>query len=170
MEGTLFSASNTMSPFANQPELWLSGHLERQKLNEMAVKIQAVARGFLNRRRSAQASAEDIEDYITIIVNKLKPPTTKVTVPEFLRKHGLDTWADKCPDVKSALTKRAANKERHECLWHAKNCLRLAGKAELVAELEWCNYHEESEAMFAIHYNEQPEESLWTKLTKYILG
>jgi hypothetical protein len=159
-----------MSPFANQPELWLTGHLERQKLNEKAVKIQAVTKGFLERRRSARLSAESIDDYISVLVNKLDPPAEKLTVHEFLRKHGLDTWAEQCPDVKAALTNRDANKQREECLWHAKNCLRLCGKAELVSELEWCNYHEESEAMSALSSGETPDESLWTKLTKFILG
>ena len=40
-----------MSPFAHQQELWLTAHLQRLVQRDLAIKIQAVVRGFLIRRR-----------------------------------------------------------------------------------------------------------------------
>lgn len=160
---TLSSPSNRMSPFADKPELWLTGHLQRQIEEEKAVKIQAAFKGFLQRRKS-------LKDSIAILVKRLEPSKNPMTVQQFMRKHGLATWAEMCPSKEAALMNLDKNKERQDAIWHAKNTLRLMGNTELITELEWCDYHEESKALVTLSYGKPQEESVWTKLTKLILG
>lgn len=152
-----------MSPFADQPEMWLTGHLERQKQHEVATKIQAAVKGHLYRRKLQRQSTDD---FIVVLMDKLKPPKTPLTVQEFLKEKGLGGWADECPPVRDALLSIEANKQREECLWHAKNSLRLMGKGMYVADLEWCDYHERTRAMHALCDVGSPVESLWEKFKK----
>ncbi len=159
-----------MSPFADKPELWLTGHLQRQMEEEKAVKIQAVVKGFLQRRKSLPSEKKSLKDSIAILVKRLEPPKNPMTLQQFLRKHGLASWADICPSKEEALMSLSKNKERQDCIWHAKNTLRLMGKTELITELEWCDYHEESQTLMDLYYGKSEDESLWTKLTKLILG
>ncbi len=154
-----------MSPFADKPELWLTRHLQRQIEEEKAIKIQSAVKGFLHRRRS-----DRLKETVIILVKRLEPPKDPITVPQFLRKHGLSTWAEMCPTKEEALMNLDKNKERLDAIWHAKNTLRLMGKSELITELEWCDYHEESQALKDLYYGKPKEESFWTKLTKLILG
>jgi hypothetical protein len=165
MSSTLSLSSKTMSPFADKPELWLTGHLERQKHQEVVVKIQAVVKGFLQRRRST-------EDSIAIAIDNLQPSKNPITVPEFLRLHGLTVWADACPPIHEALLDGEANTKREECLWHAKVTLRLQGKAKFIPDLEWYDYHERNQAILPLAPGtpREKEDSLWAKLTKLVLG
>lgn len=170
MNSTLSLNSNRMSPFADKPELWLTSHLQRQKQEEQVVKIQAVVKGFLYRRRQQRLSLESIGQYIKDITKWLEPPKNPVSVPDFLRQHGLGTWADMCPSKEDALCSVEASDKRRECLWHAKNTLRLLGKAQLISELEWHDYHDTRRALDFLATGKKPEESLWSKLTKLVLG
>lgn len=156
MVNTPSCSSTTMSPFADKPELWLTGHLQRLHTEENTRKIQAVVKGFLYRRRSQRKEAESLDN--------LQP----LTVAEFLRTHGLATLANMCPSKDECLSDSHLNGTRQECLFHAKITLRLLGKSHLVSELEWCDYHEGRGALDAHQTNKQ--ESLWTTLTKFVLG
>jgi hypothetical protein len=169
MSSTLSLSSNTMSPFADNPDLWLTGHLQRQIQDENARKIQALIRGFLYRRRCERKNAESLGDFICALKDKLQSPKSSVTVAEFLRKHGLSTWADMCPSKYDCLSDSNLNSKRKECLFHAKVSLRLLGKSHLVPDLEWCDYHEARRALEKFRGINQPE-SLWTTLIKLVLG
>jgi hypothetical protein len=159
-----------MSPFANSPELWLTNHLQRQIQNEKIVKIQAVAKGFLTRRRSQREAHKSLEESIEILVERLQPPKNPKTLAELMRHHRLDVWADQCPPASEAVVSMEANKQREACLFNAKITLRLRGESKYVPDLEWADYHERSKALHALWDVGSPNENLWTRFKKYVLG
>ena len=139
-----------MSPFANTPHLWLTGHIERQKQQEHVLKIQAVTKGFLTRRRLSQRLAPP------------KPPSP-VSLQEFMRRNGLSVWAEMCPDAVHSCHDEAAANKRQECLLNAKITLRLLNKSHLILPLEWADYHERSQVFHQTCDVGSPIESLWQK-------
>lgn len=146
---TTLQPPNPMSSFADSPHLWLTGHLKRQKQQEHIVKIQAVVKGFLVRKRSRPL--------------KIPQPSS---LQELMRHHGLTVWADACPSVKDALLSEKAAKERQECLLHATITLYLLNKGHYVQDLEWADYHERAQASYTV---ERPIETMWEKF-KQMLG
>lgn len=158
---TLSSLPPTMSPFANTPHLWLSGHLTRLAQADQAVKIQAVARGYLVRRRLEKEQTTPI---------RLQPPERPVTLADAMRQLGLGTWANALPTAIEALDDLELAKRRQDALWHAGIALRLSGRAELIPDLEWADYHERSSALRAREDVETPSVSLWDRFRRSILG
>lgn len=141
-----------MSPFANTPELWLTAHLHRQKQQEHIVKIQAVVKGFLVRRK-------------TNVHLRLSIPPPQ-TLQSLMLKHGLQPWADLMPSAKEAVLDEEASKKRQEYLFHATMTLRLLGKVRFVQDLEWADYHERAKAMHELYDVGSPVETLWKKFKK----
>jgi hypothetical protein len=142
-----------MSPFAETPHLWLTNHLERQKQNEHVIKIQAVAKGFLVRRRQSQR------------INAALPA---VSLHDFMMCNGLRVWAEMCPDAKEACLNEVAAKKRQECISNAKITLRLLNKADSILHLEWAEYHERCQAFHELYDVGSPIESLWQKFKKTV--
>ena len=141
-----------MSPFANTPHLWLTGHLHRQKQQEHAVKIQAAVKGFLVRRRSSLSLEE-----------KAPPPKG---LHDLMRHHGLTIWANVCPSAKEAALDLEQAKKRQECIFHATMTLRLLGKTRFVKDLEWADYHERAKAFQELCDVGSPIESIWKKFKR----
>lgn len=143
-----------MSPFADTPHLWLTGHLERQKRHEEVVKIQAAVKGFLVRRRS------------TLHLQAKAPPPKGLH--ELMRHHGLTIWANVCPSAKEAAADLEQAKKRQECILHATMTLRLLGKTRYIQDLEWADYHERANAFHELCDVGSPVESIWKKFRNAI--
>lgn len=158
-----------MSPFADSPELWLTGHLQRLVQAEKAIQIQAVCRGFLVRRHHEKRT--NAEHIITEVLRNLQPPPQTVTLKEVLLRHGLGTWAAGLPSAAEGYKNLEAAKRRQEALWHASICLRLKGQGELVQELEWADYHERCQVLDEMRTptpssDEEHTMTLWQRLKK----
>ena len=151
----------TMSPFANTPHLWLSGHLTRLAQADQAVKIQAVARGYLVRRRLEKERATP---------SGLQVPERHLGLAETLCHLGLDTWANALPTASEALDDLELARRRQDALWHAGIVLRLTGRSDYIQDLESADYHEHSAALRAREVIETPSVSLWDRFKQSILG
>ncbi len=133
-----------MSPFANSPHLWLTGHLQRLHYEEHIVKIQAVARGFLIRRRQEkERNAQSVLD--DVIRRLLQPKDTSVV--GLMRSLGLDIWANNLPTAEECVMNFEASERRRQALWHAGISLRLNGQSQHLQDLQWADYHERSRAL-----------------------
>lgn len=165
-----------MSPFANQQELWLTGHLTRMTQNEKATKIQAVARGFLLRRK--QEKERNAIAVIDDAIRRLQVPKEPVSVIVLMRHLRLDYWADTLPSAFHAVQDPNARAQRDACIWHAGIALRLTGQGQYVQDLQWADYHERYSALQMIQairlQNTEPEPaiqpSFWARFTKMIWG
>jgi len=136
-----------MSPFANSPDLWLTGHLFRLHQIDQAIKIQAIVRGFLIRRHQKQ-----------------QQPVTLATT---LKRYGLDVWAYDLPTAAQALQNTQLDRRRQDALWHARISLRLTGRADQIPDLEWADYHERSRVLQPKAHVDTPQ-SLWEKVMKLV--
>lgn len=149
------SSSNTMSPFANTPHLWLTGHLRRLDQGDQAVKIQAVARGFLVRQQQ----------------KKTAPPQD---LAGLMHQLGLGVWAKQLPSAADCLGNQDLAEKRLNALWHARVSLRLAGLAEHIQDLEWADYREQAAALqeraaqeeAAQEHAATPATSFWERILK----
>ncbi len=166
---TLSSAFQTkMSPFANSPHLWLTGHLHRLSQQEQAVKIQAVMRGYLvRRRREKHLNAEAV---ILDVLRHLQQPAHTLSLAELMYAMGLDTWANDLPSAADALKHPELTERRRDAIWHASNILRLTGRGHMVSDLQWADYHERGRALEAAHDALAHPPSLWQRITKFVWG
>lgn len=162
-----------MSPFANQPELWLTGHIQRLHQSDKIIKIQAAARGFLTRSRVEKNKNRLVE----VVVQPAEPPS----VVSMLRSLGLHFWADNLPTAEEALADPVADELRRNTLWNAKIPLRFAGNTRIISEIEMADYHEHRRALSArgppaaeatfppqVEQTSFQDESLWSRLRKFI--
>jgi hypothetical protein len=170
-----------MSPFTNTPELWLTAHLHRLRCEEHVVKIQAVVRGFLLRRR--QAKKQSAESVIDDVIRRLLLPKD-TSVVGLMRNLGLDIWANNLPTAEEAISNPEASERRRQALWHAGISLRLNGQGHHLKDLEWADYHERSLALsaskpppdiFSPRHGSTPlpttpPSSLWSRILKSIWG
>jgi hypothetical protein len=168
LSGTLSSLASNMSPFANSPELWLTGHIRRLSQEEQATKIQAVTRGYLVRRR--QEKERNADDLILDVITRLQPPAHSLSLAELMYAMGLDTWADGLPSAADALKFPHIADKRREAIWHASIVLRLTGRSDLIKDLEWADYYERGRALQAVHELEINPPSLWDRFTKLVWG
>ena len=157
-----------MSPFANSPHLWLTGHLRRLSQEEQAVKIQAVMRGYLVRRR--REKHRNAEAVILDVLRHLQQPAHTLSLAELMYAMGLDTWAAGLPSAADALKHPELADRRRDAIWHASICLRLMGKSDLIQDLQWADYHERGRALQAAHEALIRPPTLWERLVKYVWG
>lgn len=135
-----------MSPFADTPHLWLTGHLARLQAQEHLVKIQALVRGHLVRRR--QEKKRNAEAVIDDVLRRLIPPAEPVEVLALLTKLGLDVYTEDLPTAQECLRNPEADQRRRAALWNAGIVLRLTGRSSLIPDVEWADYHERCRAFY----------------------
>lgn len=152
-----------MSPFHNSPHLWLTGHLHRLHQADQIVKIQALVRGFLHRRRHQKQ--QDAKALINDVLSRLQPPKQPVCLVELMRQLGLGIWADQMPSAVDALHDPALADKRRDLLWHAGISLRLTGQAAYVRDLEWSDYHERALALKTLDVHVH-QDNLWDRFKK----
>ena len=157
-----------MSPFAKSPEYWLTGHLRRLAQQDEIVKIQAVCRGFLVRRR--QEKERNARAVLHDVLSRLQYPTHTHSLQEMLMKMGFDTWAYNLPSAADALDSETAANQRRDAIWNASICLRLTGKSHLIADLQWADYHERGRALQAAADFHNRTETMWSRFKKHIWG
>ena len=165
---SFFAFLNNMSPFANSPHLWLTGHLRRLSQEEQAVKIQAVMRGYLvRRRREKERNAEAV---ILDVLRHMQHPVHSLSLAELMYAMDLGTWADGLPSAAAALDFPHIAEKRREAIWHASICLRLTGRSHLIPDLQWADYHERGRALQAAHEALIRPPTLWDRFVKYVWG
>ncbi len=163
-----FTFLSNMSPFANSPHLWLTGHLRRLSQEEQAVKIQAVIRGYLIRRR--REKNRNAEAVIQDVISRLQPPAHSLSLAELMYAMGLDTWADGLPTAAMGLKFPHLAEKRREAIWHSSIVLRLTGRSELIKDLEWADYYERGRALQAADDALNQPPTLWERFVKYVWG
>ena len=131
-----------MSPFSEQPELWLTGHIQRLHQTDQATKIQAVIRGYIARRRKERKQKK-----LNKTAKYLLTPSSYNTLAEAMEAFGLDEMAYSLPTAKQALDFYHMDECRRSVLWHAKIALRIKGLPEHVMDLEWADYRERAAAL-----------------------
>ena len=134
-----------MSPFANSPHLWLTGHLYRLRCEEHATKIQAIVRGYIVRRR--QEKERNAQSVIDDVIRRLLFPPKDTSVVGLMYRLGLDIWANNLPTAEECLYSQEAAERRRNALWHAGISLRLNGQGHHLQDLEWADYHERGLAL-----------------------
>jgi hypothetical protein len=139
-----------MSPFAETPHLWLTGHLQRLHQIDQAIKIQALARGYLARCRLEKQQAQP------------------VTLAETLNRFGLDVWAQDLPTAAEALQDMDLDRKRQDALWHARVSLRLTGRADHIQDLESADYHERSRVLQETTIRVDTPASFWDRVKKFV--
>ena len=161
-----------MSPFTHQQELWLTGHIQRLAHQEQAVKIQAIARGFLVRRR--REKKEKADRVLNDVLRRLQVPRQPVSVVELMRQLGLEQWIAMLPTADMAVRDWEARAVRERILWNACISLRMTGQSDSVADLQWADYHERYRALQATVQIEEPgnpaPRSMWSRFTQWIWG
>ena len=153
-----------MSPFANQPELWLTGHIQRLHQTDQATKIQSVVRGHLTRLRRERKQKKKLSKAAQYL---LTPPSYN-TLAEAMNAFGLDEMTYSLPTAKQALDFPHLDESRRSVLWHAKIALRLQGLSEHIMDLEWADYRERAAALAAkpVEPVEPSKPSLFSRLFK----
>ena len=149
-----------MSPFANQPELWLTSHIQRLHQTDHATKIQAVVRGYITRRRKERKQKK-----LSKTNQYLLTPASYTTLAEAMIAFGLTEMTYSLPTAKQALDFYHMDESRRSVLWHAKIALRIKGLPEHVMDLEWADYRERAAALTAKPV-ETPKPSLFSRLFK----
>jgi hypothetical protein len=160
-----FSAnSDTMSPFAKSPHLWLTEHLRRIEQQEGVPKIQALVRGFLARRRQQKKlrAAALIKEAEQRIQTREQP----VSLADTLVRLNLSLWAEGLPTATEALQSEEIADKRRGAIRHASICLRFLGQSHLIPDIEWADYHERAAALRGtIH-----PDNMWSRFTKRVWG
>lgn len=151
-----------MSPFVNSPHLWLTAHLRRLEQEECMPKIQAVARGFLVRRR------QDKQRLIKETEKRLQPPANPVSLANTLGTLNLGMWAAGLPTATEALRLPEAEAKRREAIRNASICLRFLGKSDLIPDIEWADYHERAAALRDICDATINPGSMWSRFKKLV--
>ena len=151
-----------MSPFANSPHLWLTAHLRRLEQQEHVPKIQAVARGFLVRRR------QDKQRLIKETEERLQSPSNPVSRANTLVSLNLGMWAAGLPTATEALRLPEADAKRREAMRNASICLRFLGKSHLIPDIEWADYHERAAALRDTCDATINPGSMWSRFKKFV--
>lgn len=149
-----------MSPFANQPQLWLTSHIQRLHQTDQATKIQSVVRGHLARLRKERKQKK-----LSKVAQYLLTSSSYSTLAEAMSAFGLTEMTYSLPTAKQALDFSHMDESRRSVLWHAKIALRIKGIPEHIMDLEWADYRERAAALTAKPV-ETPKPSLFSRLFK----
>ncbi len=157
-----------MSPFHETPELWLTSHIQRLHKQEQAIKIQAVARGFLGRARAERRRKAKAKAYKQSLSHHT--PSHPITVAEFLSALYLQQYAQNLPTAEEALQKQEASDLRHEAIWNASIVLRFTGRAKYIEQLQWADYHERHHALQNAIKKPEKNKTIWERFTEWLLA
>lgn len=149
-----------MAPFADSPHLWLTGHLCRIEQAEKIVKIQALVRGHLGRKK-AQLK------YLTHYNERHPLPPSAV---EVLKHLGLNDLAEMCPTSLSVSFNHELASKREFVIQEAKLRLIAAGQKKKLPFLLWADYQEDSIAYHTFCKRVLSKKTILDQVLDFIFG
>ena len=154
------TTSNKMSPFADTPHLWLTSHLDRMNKEEKVVKIQALVRGHLSRKKT------EIKYYTRYYEQHYLAPSAV----EVLKHLGLNDLAEVCPPSLVVSYNHELAPKREFVIQEAKRRLKASGQKNKVAFLIWADYQEDSIATHTFIKRMANRKTIFDQVMDFIFG